>query len=202
MRHNRKGHALGVSSDHRNKIIRNLMTALFKHGSIKTTIRRAKETKPYAEKLMTRAIGGTLADKRIVLSKIMEREVAHHLINDIAPELKDRQGGYLRVIKLGRRDGDGAEMAILELVSESIEKRQAAAEAKREKKKVKKTKQAEKAKAAKEEKSESEEGHEKTHASAEKSREHLAGREPRKGMHHPAEGSKYRRTPPPSGEKG
>jgi large subunit ribosomal protein L17 len=202
MRHNRKGHALGVDSAHREKIITNLMTALFKHGSIKTTIRRAKETRPYAEKLVTRAISGTLADKRIIISRLAEREVAHHLINDIAPELKERKGGYLRLIKLGRRDGDGAEMAVIELVSESVEKRQAAAEAKRDKKKAKKSKEAEKAKTAKEGKPETEEGHEKTHPRAEKSREHLAGHEPRKGTHHPAEGSKHHRTPPPSGEKG
>ena len=122
MRHNVKGHKLGRNSSHRKATLRNTATNLFKHGAIRTTVAKAKATKPYAEKIITRAIKGSLSDKRIVIQRLSDRKVAHHLINNIAPEIEGRKGGYLRIVKLGPRKGDGAEMAILEIVSEKAKR--------------------------------------------------------------------------------
>ena len=123
MRHNVKGRKLGRNASHRRAMMRNMVTNLFRNGSIKTTVAKAKETRPYAEKLITRAISGNLADKRALIEFLNDRAVAHHLINDIAKDFEGRKGGYLRIIKLGPRLGDGAEMAILELVVEEHEKK-------------------------------------------------------------------------------
>lgn len=124
MRHNKIGRQLGRNSVHKKAMMKNLATSLFRHGSIRTTLSKAKEIRPFAEKLITRAIDASLADKRIIISRLAERSVAHHLINEIAPQMKVRKGGYLRIIKLGPRLGDGAEMAVVEIISDDTAKKQ------------------------------------------------------------------------------
>lgn len=122
MRHNKKGRKLGRNASHRKAMTKNIVTNLFKHGAITTTLQKAKESRPYAERLITRAISGDLSDKRLIIRRLSDRAVAHHLINDIAPELSKRKGGYTRIVKLGPRQGDGAEMAVIEVIAESVEK--------------------------------------------------------------------------------
>lgn len=210
MRHNRKGHNLGVDNAHRDAMLRNLATSLFKHGSIKTTLRRAKEARPFAERLISYAISGTLADKRLVLKNLFDRAVAHHLINDIAPELKNRVGGYTRIIKLGNRDGDGAKMAILEIVAETTEMKRA--ESHKKKKAEKKAKQKaiakekekeEKEKPEREEESEEPHDREKVHARDELTKEHLSSKPQKmKNPGLPNRNISRPKNPPPSGQEG
>jgi large subunit ribosomal protein L17 len=117
MRHQKKVTKLSLSADHRKAMLRNLLTSLFDKKRIITTVSRAKFVKPFAEKMITRAMKGDLASKRMIISFLFNREVAHNLINDIAYRYKDKPtGGYTRVIKLGDRLGDGATMAVLELI--------------------------------------------------------------------------------------
>ena len=113
MAHNRK---LGRKSAHRNLMLRNLVTSLFKNGRIETTDIRAKETKRLAEKMITLAKRGDLHARRQVLAFITEETVVKNLFDEIAPKYEGRNGGYTRVMKLGPRRGDAAEMAIIELV--------------------------------------------------------------------------------------
>ncbi len=113
MAHNRK---LGRTSAHRELMLRNLVTSLFKNGRIETTDIRAKETKRLAEKMITLAKRGDLHARRQVLAFIMEETVVKNLFDEIAPKYENRNGGYTRIMKLGPRRGDAAEMAILELV--------------------------------------------------------------------------------------
>jgi large subunit ribosomal protein L17 len=94
----------------------NLAASLFWDGRIETTLSRAKVLRPYAEKLITKARNGTLHDRRIILRHIEDTEVVTRLFDDVAPKFVDRPGGYTRILKLGPRRGDGAEMAIIELV--------------------------------------------------------------------------------------
>ena len=148
--------------------MRNMATSLFRYGSIQTTLPKAKEIRPYAEKLITRAIDASLADIRIILSKLTDRKVAHHLVNEIAPNFKDRKGGYLRIVKLGQRKGDGAEMAIIELISDAGDKK----EPKRRKKAKKETPEKGKDASAKSD-VDLHEDHEKTHPREEQTKEHL-----------------------------
>ncbi|RKZ30433.1 50S ribosomal protein L17 [bacterium] len=181
MRHNKKGRKLGRNATHKRAMIKNIATSLFRYGSIRTTLPKAKETRPYAEKLITRAISGTLADKRIIIQRLNDRSVAHHLINDIAPEFKKRNGGYLRIIKLGNRDGDGAEMAVLEIVSETVERKRKSRSERKKKAAEKHDAEAKKAAATTEEgetgeekvDSETQHEHEKTHHRDEQTKEHL-----------------------------
>lgn len=113
MAHNRK---LGRKSAHRNLMLRNLVTSLFKNGRIETTDIRAKETKRLAEKMITLAKRGDLHARRQVLAFITEETVVKNLFDEIAPKYEGRNGGYTRIMKLGPRRGDAAEMAIIELV--------------------------------------------------------------------------------------
>jgi len=190
-----------------------MATNLFRHGSIRTTLAKAKETKPFAEKLITRAIAGELADKRAVIEILNDRQVAHHLINDIAPELSDRKGGYLRIIKLGTRLGDGAEMAILEIVGEGEDRRMKKSAAKKARKEAAKSKSKEEEK-AKEEDADSKDvprDHEdKTHARDEQTKEHLTPGSKAEGTRRSSKPPKpsvvdrsqsRHKTPPPSGQE-
>lgn len=190
MRHNVKGRKFNRNSTHRAAMMRNMATNLFRHGSIRTTLAKAKETKPYAEKLITRAIAADLADKRAVIEVLNDRKVAHHLINEIAPELRDRKGGYLRIIQLGARLGDGAQMAVLEIVGESEEKRKKRTTVKRETKKQS---------GAKGKSAISKEHDEKAHARDEQSREHLKGAKPKKQA--VIDRQARHKTPPPSSQE-
>jgi large subunit ribosomal protein L17 len=107
---------LGRPTAHRNAMLRNQVTSLFKNGRIETTVHKAKETQRMAEKMITLAKRGDLHARRQVLAYIYDETVVTKLFEEIAPEYEDRNGGYTRVLKLGPRRGDGAEMAILELV--------------------------------------------------------------------------------------
>lgn len=107
---------LGRPTDHRNAMLRNLVTSLLRSGRIETTVTRAKETKRMADKMITLAKRGDLHARRQVLAYLYDEDVVKKLFDEIGPKYEDRNGGYTRVIKAGPRRGDGAEMAILELV--------------------------------------------------------------------------------------
>ena len=107
---------LGVKSAHRQSILRNLVTDLFRYGRIQTTDCRAKEARREAEKMITLAKKNTLAAKRQALAYIKDEDVVAKLFNEIAPKYEERQGGYTRILKLGPRKGDVAEAVFLELV--------------------------------------------------------------------------------------
>ncbi len=116
MRHRVAGRKLGRTSSHRKAMFRNMATSLFQHERIVTTLPKAKELRPIVEKLITQGKKGTLHARRNILSYIMLKEIAHKVMDEIAPRYADRNGGYTRILKLGYRDGDKAEMAIIELV--------------------------------------------------------------------------------------
>lgn len=116
MRHLVSGRKLNRSSSHRIALNRAQATALFRHGRIKTTLAKAKNLQPYAEKLITTARGGDLHARRLVAREIHDRAVLRRLMDDIAPRYASRPGGYTRIYRLGTRRGDGAQEAIIELV--------------------------------------------------------------------------------------
>jgi len=107
---------LGVKSAHRQAILRNLVTDLFKYGRIQTTDCRAKEARKEAEKMITLAKRGDLHARRQALAYIKDEDVVTKLFEEIAPKYEERQGGYTRILKLGPRKGDVAEAVFLELV--------------------------------------------------------------------------------------
>ena len=108
---------LGRVSSHRNLMLRNLVTDLLRRsGRIETTVTRAKETRRMAEKMITLAKRGDLHARRQVLAYVMDETVVNNLFTDIAPKYAERNGGYTRIIKIGPRRGDAAEMALIELV--------------------------------------------------------------------------------------
>ncbi len=116
MRHRKKGRNLSRSPSHRRAVLRNMATSLFRHGRIRTTTARAKELRPYAERLVTLARRGDLHARRLAARRIADREVLGMLFDDIGPRYADRPGGYTRILKLGPRKGDAADMALIELV--------------------------------------------------------------------------------------
>lgn len=97
-------------------LIRGLMTSLVEHGRIKTTVARAKEVRRHIERVVTLGKKGDLNSTRLVIARLANKDLGLNLVKDIAPRFKDRSGGYTRVIKIGRRPGDTAEMAFLEFV--------------------------------------------------------------------------------------
>ncbi|MGH2787398.1 MAG: 50S ribosomal protein L17 [Actinomycetota bacterium] len=114
----KKGPRLGSGPKHQRLMLGNLATSLFEHGRIRTTEAKAKALRPYAEKLITKAKGGTVHDRRQVLSMISDRDIVHKLFSEIGPAFANRNGGYTRILKLGPRNGDGADMVLVELVAE------------------------------------------------------------------------------------
>ena len=116
MRHQKTGRKLGRNSSHRKAMYRNMVTSLFKFGQLETTDAKAKEVKPIAEKLITLAKKGDLHSRRLALSYINEKSIAHKLFDDIKNGYLNRQGGYLRVLKNGFRRGDGAAVSIVQLL--------------------------------------------------------------------------------------
>jgi len=116
----KKGARLGGSPSHQRKILSNLAAQLFEHGAIRTTDAKAKLLRPYAEKLITKAKSGTLADRRNVAKLIPNKETISVLFDDIAPKVADRNGGYTRIIKLENRKGDNAPMSQIFLVTEEL----------------------------------------------------------------------------------
>jgi len=112
----KKGPRLGGSPAHQRKIMANLAVSLIQHGRVETTQAKAKMLRPYVEKMITKARRGDLHARRTVLAKIEDDGVVAKLFDDIGPRYAARPGGYTRITKLGPRRGDGAEMAVVELV--------------------------------------------------------------------------------------
>lgn len=116
MRHLKKGKKLNRTAAHRRAMFANMAASFFKNERIETTLAKAKELRSFCEKLITRAKENTLHNKRIVLARIRDMEAMVRLFDEIAPRYKDFPGGYTRIIRVGQRHGDGAKMAIIELV--------------------------------------------------------------------------------------
>ncbi|MEO8453235.1 MAG: 50S ribosomal protein L17 [Gemmatimonadota bacterium] len=118
MRHRAKGKQLGRTSEHKKALLRNMAASLFKHEKIVTTQAKAKELRPYAERLITLARRGDLHARRLVERRIQDRDVLARLFAVIGPRFAARPGGYTRILKLGHRVGDGADTARIELLAE------------------------------------------------------------------------------------
>jgi large subunit ribosomal protein L17 len=161
MRHLKDGRKLSRTAAHRKALLANLAVAVIEHKHIRTTTQKAKEARRLLERMITHAKKGTVAARRHVFSKLRRRTAVTELFNEIAPKYAGRQGGYTRVLKLGRRQGDGAELSVLELVgyeTVQIEKQQKAQErrAERQKRQKEQASEREKQKAAKEAEAEKE----------------------------------------------
>ncbi len=109
---------LGRPSDHRNAMLRGLVTYLLENGSIKTTLARAKQVRSMAEKMITLGKKNTLASRRAALAYITKEDVVSKLFNEIAPKYEARNGGYTQIFKMGPRRGDATEMALIKLVED------------------------------------------------------------------------------------
>jgi large subunit ribosomal protein L17 len=149
MRHRKSGRKLGVTASHRKQVLNALSTAVLRSKKIRTTVAKAKETRMMVEKIITRAKNAVAENdklknvhaRREVARFIKDRAVVTELFSEIAPKVAARKGGYTRIIKLGQRHGDGAELAILELVDfQTIEKPKKEEKPKEEKKEKKKKK--------------------------------------------------------------
>jgi large subunit ribosomal protein L17 len=116
MKHRVVGRRLDRTTEHRTAMFRNLVTSLFRHERIKTTTPKAKEIKRFADKFITLAKQGTAHARRLANRDVRDVEVLNKLFDTLGPRFKDRPGGYTRIIRVGRRAGDAAEMAMIELV--------------------------------------------------------------------------------------
>ena len=116
MRHRKSGRKLGRDASHRKALYANLTGALIEHGRIKTTVAKAKEVRPVAEQMITLGRRGGVHARRQALKFLRSQDVVHKLFDDVGPRFKDREGGYSRIVRIGPRLGDAAEMAYLELV--------------------------------------------------------------------------------------
>jgi large subunit ribosomal protein L17 len=136
MRHQVSGKKLGRNTSQRRALLRSLVTSFIEKERIRTTLTKAKETRPIAEKMITLAKTNSLHTRRQALQYIYKRDVVKKLFEDVAPRFTERPGGYTRIIKLGPRAGDGAEMAILELVGTEFKKKAKKKESVKEKAKA------------------------------------------------------------------
>ena len=118
MRHRAKGRQLSRTSSHKRALLNNMAASLFAHGRVITTEAKAKELRPFAERLITLARRGDLHARRLVQRKIKDRETLSRLFSEIGPRFAARPGGYTRILKLGHREGDGADIARIELLAE------------------------------------------------------------------------------------
>jgi len=118
MKHHNKTRKLGRVTKQRTALLRSLAISLIQHGKIKTTEAKAKELRPYVEKIITKGKSSTIASRRLVSSRLGSGGVSatKKLFDEIAPKYEDRDGGYTRVVKMVSRDGDGSKMAVIELV--------------------------------------------------------------------------------------
>ena len=116
MRHRRTGRKLGRDASHRKALYANLTSALIEHGRIKTTAAKAKEVRPVAEQMITLARRGGVHARRQALKLLRSQDVVHKLFSEVGPRFVDRPGGYSRIVRIGPRQGDAAEMVYLELV--------------------------------------------------------------------------------------
>lgn len=134
MRHRVKGKKLRRGTAHRRALLRNLVTSLLEKERVRTTLAKAKATRPLAEKMITLAKKDTLHTRRLALRFIFKKETVKKLFEEIGPRFSERPGGYTRIVKIGPRAGDGAEMAMIELIGSEFKKK----EKKKEKAKAKK----------------------------------------------------------------
>lgn len=116
MRHAVKGRKLGTDASHRKAILKNLVYSLMDKQKITTTLAKAKEVRPYAEKMITLGKKGSLSARRQALKVLGDKDITHKVFTEYAERYKDRAGGYTRIIKAGYRKGDSAPVAIIELV--------------------------------------------------------------------------------------
>lgn len=116
MRHGKKGNHLGRKSAHRKSMLANMACSLIEHKRINTTLAKAKALKQFVEPLVTKSKEDTTHNRRIVFSRLRQKDAVSELFREVAVKVGDRPGGYTRIIKLGNRLGDGAEMAMIELV--------------------------------------------------------------------------------------
>jgi large subunit ribosomal protein L17 len=116
MRHQKRGRKLGRDSAHRKSLYANLTSELITHGPIRTTLAKAKEVRPVAEQMITLGKRGDLHARRQAVAFLRQKPVVKSLFEDVAPRYAERPGGYTRIVKLGPRLGDAAEMAYIELV--------------------------------------------------------------------------------------
>ena len=118
MRHRKAGRALRRTSEQKLALMRNLATSLIESGAIETTEAKAKELRPFVEKLITKAKDGSLHARRLAGRHIQKRAAADKLFHEIGPRYQTRKGGYTRILKTGFRKGDGADLARIELIQE------------------------------------------------------------------------------------
>jgi len=123
MRHQVKGRKLRRPTAHRRALLRNLVTSFLERERMRTTLAKAKEVRPLAEKMITLGKRGTLHARRQVLAFVKTEAVVAKVFDDLGPRFGQRPGGYSRIIKLGRRMGDGAQMAMLELIGSEFKKK-------------------------------------------------------------------------------
>jgi len=116
MRHRKKGKKLGRTSPHRKRTLQALSNALIENKKITTTLAKAKDLRPFVEPLITRAKEDTEHNRRQVFRRLQNKEMVSELFTEVAAEVGNRPGGYTRIIRLGQRSGDGAELALIELV--------------------------------------------------------------------------------------
>ena len=117
MRHSVKGRKLKRTASHKSALLRNLATSLLKHKRIRTTVAKAKELRTFVEPLLSKAIVGDLHNQKLVMESIKDKEVVKELFSSIVPTIGERKGGYTRLFRLGIRQGDNAQMALVKLVS-------------------------------------------------------------------------------------
>ncbi len=123
MRHQVKGRKLRRPTAHRMAMLRNLVTSFLEKERVRTTLAKAKEARPLAEKMITLGKKGTLHARRQVIAFIRKESVVTKIFDDLGPRFSQRPGGYSRIVKLGLRGGDGAQMAMLELIGSEFKKK-------------------------------------------------------------------------------
>jgi large subunit ribosomal protein L17 len=116
MRHRVHTFKIGRTGSHRRALLANMVSSLFEHGEITTTLVKAKEARIFAERLITLGKSGTLHHRRLAVARLRNKDMVKKLFDEIAPAYAEKNGGYCRIIKTGPRRGDAAEMAIIELV--------------------------------------------------------------------------------------
>jgi large subunit ribosomal protein L17 len=121
MRHGLSGRKFNRTKGHRRALMANLANALLKHEQITTTLPKAKDLRPYVERMITLGKKGTLASRRLAAGRLRDESIVAKLFNTLGPRYKDRNGGYTRVIKAGFRHGDSAPMAVIELVDRDMD---------------------------------------------------------------------------------
>jgi large subunit ribosomal protein L17 len=140
MRHRNANRKLSRNTSHRRSLLRNLVTSFLEHGRLMTTLPKAKEVRPLAEKMITLGKRDTLHARRQVQAYLLKDTIAKKVFETIAPKFASRNGGYSRIIKLGNRQGDGADLAIIELLGSELGVKKAERAAKAQEKEAKKDK--------------------------------------------------------------